>query len=120
MIDLSEEFMDSCTADDLARFVAEGLKPSCLTFAAEILGRKDTAGTHTELLISLLSHPVAVVREGAILGLSDHPTAEVVAAITALRAVELDPGVRSAIADMVDNWASTQLLFTAPAPGGEL
>lgn len=43
-----------------------------LTFAAEILGHADDHALVRKVLSPLLSHPEAVVREGAIYGLANH------------------------------------------------
>ena len=43
-----------------------------LTFAAEIAGRTQCAEDVVMLLVDLLEHPSAVVREGAIMGLEHH------------------------------------------------
>ena len=49
-----------------------GLRPSDLTFVAEALGRLQDSDNARSVLIRLLGHEAALVREGAIYGLSHH------------------------------------------------
>lgn len=52
--------------------VAKNLRPGDLTFAAEILGRSADSQLVRSVLVPLLQHAEAVVREGAIYGLTRH------------------------------------------------
>jgi HEAT repeat protein len=79
--------------NELAQLVREGnIKPTRLTYAAEILGRDvpDDA-VAVPALLPLLKHPSHVVREGAILGLGFHLTGRVRAALQ--RAAQEDPSL---------------------------
>lgn len=77
------------------------LQPSELTLAAEALGRIASPEAET-VLTRLLDHPSAVVREGAIYGLSHLGTTGATYAIRRHAQVETSPGVQRAIEDVLE------------------
>lgn len=74
---------------------AENLSPPDLTFAAEVAG-KLPGDTARAALLSLLSHPSALVREGAVYGLRHHRSAVVDEQLRALATRDDSAGVREA------------------------
>ncbi|HSN97755.1 MAG TPA: HEAT repeat domain-containing protein [Candidatus Nanopelagicales bacterium] len=88
----------------LLRLIQGGkLEHADLTFAAEIAGRLRDEGAVQRALLPLLSHPEAVVREGAIYGLSRHLNASVRERFAELAAKDPSAAVRSAAADALDD-----------------
>jgi HEAT repeat protein len=78
------------------------LDPADLTFAAEIAGRLRDDGAVRRALVPLLSHPEAVVREGAVYGLARHLDASVRTILERLAAGDASAAVRTAAADALD------------------
>jgi vesicle coat complex subunit len=70
---ICENDLRATSAEELARAIsAHELDDSCLTFAAEILGQIDTEHAYFPVLVELLHHEKAYVREGAVYGLWNH------------------------------------------------
>ena len=65
-----------------------GMRPSLLTFAAELLGRHAAADVAVPVLVHLSRHGDAIVREGALRGLRYHVADS--RAVEALRAMRGD------------------------------
>ena len=87
------EYLATHEPDVLIEQLTSGaLEPSALTFAAEWAGRSGGPGA-TEVLLALLEHPSALVREGAVYGLQHMLTRPSV--IPALRAHATEPRERS-------------------------
>lgn len=80
----------------LAMLISSELKPSMLTYAAEIAGRNLPTHQVAPLLIKLLSHESAVVREGAVYGLEEHSGQEVTNELRRISETDPSPGVRTA------------------------
>jgi HEAT repeat protein len=74
--------------------------PGAISLAAEALGRVRDGTVSIPPLLALLRHPEAVVQEGAIYGLSQHPTPEVRAALNAHRR---DPSTHQVIREILDD-----------------
>ncbi|SRR6266568_2229249 len=72
------------------------LRPTDLTFAAEILGSVDDRALVVRTLLPLLDHESALVREGAIYGLSAHMTPEVTTRLRQVAQLDPSPGVGTA------------------------
>jgi hypothetical protein len=105
MTTISRSTMIAATAEELAGMIMAGMDPSSLTFAAEILGRHDADAVFSKVLIDLLRHPSAVVREGAVYGLGCYrPTLELRVTLELTSTTDTSPGVRAAAQDMLDNW----------------
>lgn len=80
----------------LVRWIESGaLAPTELTYAAEILGSSGGPETVATLL-HLLEHADRAVREGAVLGLRYHPSAEISARLARVGETDSSPGVREA------------------------
>jgi HEAT repeat protein len=75
------------------------LKPTLLTFAAEIAGATLAAAAVVPLLMALLEHPDSVVREGAIYGLVHHQGKDIDTALRRLALHDASPAVREAASD---------------------
>lgn len=67
------------------------LKTADLTFAAEYMGQAHNSPLVRSVLLPLLEHPNAVVREGAIYGIRRHSNTEVRALLISIR--EKDPNL---------------------------
>lgn len=99
--DLFEKLADHSPAQ-LIRLVQEGrLKDTDLTFAAEAIGRIRDHSLAVPALRHLLAHPAAVVREGALYGLSRHLTAEVERLIGSVAESDNDPCIREVARDIL-------------------
>lgn len=84
----------------LAMLIAAGdLTAADLTFAAETLGRSLDGELVRGALVPLLGHTSAVVREGAVYGLSRHLDVGVRDQLIALASCDPSPGVRTAARD---------------------
>jgi hypothetical protein len=108
-----EALFERLAIDDPARllsFLEPGkLEPHALTYAAEIAGQTMAAGRVVDPLLRLLDDPCAVVREGAIYGISHHAADErVLARLSRLAAEDPSPGVRA---------AATGAMLTLPQDG---
>ncbi|TKC97114.1 HEAT repeat domain-containing protein [Polyangium fumosum] len=79
------------------------LEPADLTFAAEIAGRTVEGSSIRRVLLKLLEHPKAVVREGAIYGLGAHLDEPVRAALRRLALYDPSNAVRAAASDALDD-----------------
>lgn len=84
------------TLDDAATYERlAAMEPSDLTFEAERFGSE---GGSCEVLLALLAHPSAVVREGVCIGLEHHlADPRVRAALSVIAATDPSPGVRAAV-----------------------
>jgi HEAT repeat protein len=78
------------------------LSPGFLTYAAEIAGRNIPTVEVVPVLLPLLQDPSPLVREGAVLGLEEHRTPEVLAALSEVARLDASPGVRAAARSAVD------------------
>lgn len=78
------------------------LRPSQLTFAAEIAGSISDTTVVVPALLELLKHPSALVREGAIYGLSQHLSDEVRRRLARVAQTDPSPAVRSAAHDAIE------------------
>lgn len=78
------------------------LEPADLTFVAEIVGRLDDHDRVRAVLVPLLSHTAAVVREGTIYGLTRHIDASVRQALEHLADNDPSAAVRTAALDALD------------------
>ena len=97
------EFLAAHYPDALLQLVGlQKLKPTDLTFAAEIVGRLRDGERVRSVLIPLLQHRAAVVREGAIYGLANHIDVEVKRLL--LKLVDWDPSpvIRVAAEEVLD------------------
>lgn len=91
--------------NELAALIVTGqLTPPDLTFALEILGR-DVTNEELVLpcILPFLDHESAIVREGAVYGLSHHMTAEVKAALVVGYRKEISQAVKQAISDVLED-----------------
>lgn len=97
------EFLALNHAEQLLRLIAlEKLAPADLTFAAEIAGRLADSDAVRRTLVPLLDQQEAVVREGAIYGLTRHLDQEVRERLLELAAKDPSAAVRTAAADALD------------------
>lgn len=80
----------------LVALTSSELKPTLLTFAAEIAGARLPASEVVPVLLTLLSHTDSAVREGAIYGLARHPGRHIDTALLKLATEDPSPGVREA------------------------
>jgi hypothetical protein len=80
------------------------LRGGDLTFAAEILGRASEAdgAVVRRALLPLLAHPEAVVREGAVYGLTRHQDAAVQTALETMAATDPYEVLRTAALDALE------------------
>ena len=91
-------------APDLVALVTSGaLPPSQLTFAAEAVGRINNSVLVRDTLLPLLKHASAVVREGAIYGLSNHLDDDARDVIKLIAQSDPSLGVRAAAAELLDD-----------------
>ncbi|MFO0839534.1 MAG: HEAT repeat domain-containing protein [Phycisphaerae bacterium] len=79
------------------------LRPSNLTFAAEILGSVDDRALVDPVLLVLLGHDSPLVREGAVYGLACSGSAKVRAQLQFVADNDPSPGVRRAAQEVLDN-----------------
>ncbi len=85
---------------ELAKLIeAPVLASADLTFAAEALGRTTNSDRVRRVLVPLLKHPSAIVREGAIYGLQLHLNPQTREALAAVAASDPSEGVRTAALD---------------------
>lgn len=88
---------------ELAHLIEEScLAPGDLTFAAEVLGQSDDGDLVRKTLLPLLSHPEAVVREGAIYGISRHLDASIRDELRRLVVGDGSEAVRTAAQDALE------------------
>jgi hypothetical protein len=78
------------------------LRPAMLSHAAEIAG--DVPGADA-VLLPLLEHDLAYVREGAVLGLA-RAAARILEAIDGVAELDEDPDLRRTATDVVDEFAN--------------
>jgi len=78
------------------------LKPTDLTFAAEILGSVNDRALVVRTLLPLLDHASALVREGAVYGLSGHMTPEVTTRLRQVVALDPSHGVSTAAREALE------------------
>ena len=98
------EFLAQHYPRELLKLIASNqLRPTDLTFAAEIAGRLSEPSEVRAILRPLLSHTDALVREGAIYGLARHVDPAVREEISKLASFDPSPAVRQAAADILDN-----------------
>ena len=98
------EYLSSRFPKELLKLVSSTvLPPPALTFAAEIAGRTLSSEAVRAVLVPLLNHENALVREGAIYGLREHADDSVIEKLRGLAARDLSPGVRQAASDTLDS-----------------
>ena len=95
---LFEELATASPSDLALLILSDDVRPTRLTFAAEILGRSTSGAVAIEPLLALLSHSSPYVREGAIYGLSYHRDPGVTQRIEAVAAYDPSSAVREAAA----------------------
>jgi hypothetical protein len=81
---------------------AANMRPPRLTFAAEAMGFLEDSTIVKRILLPLLSHPSALVREGAVYGISRHIDANVSEVLRNLSKSDPSPGVREAATEALD------------------
>ncbi len=95
----SEALFARLATDDPARLVvmltSGELSPGLLTYAAEIAGQQLPSAMVVPALLTLLRHEKAVVREGAIYGLSGHEDLRIESEIHRIAMTDGSPAVRS-------------------------
>ncbi|EYF00653.1 HEAT repeat domain-containing protein [Chondromyces apiculatus] len=97
------EFLAVQHPASLLRLIEQGkLDAADLTFAAELAGRLKHSEAVRRTLLPLLAHPRAVVREGAIYGLSNHLDEASRERLAELVEKDQSPAVRAAAADALD------------------
>lgn len=77
------------------------LAPALLTYAAEIAGKALPSSKVAPILLKLLAHESAVVREGAIYGLAGHAEQRVKDSLRKLAETDSSPAVRMAAAEIL-------------------
>jgi HEAT repeat protein len=98
------EFLAQHYPHELLKLIASGrLRPTDLTFAAEIAGQLQNSTHVRAVLRRLLAHADALVREGAIYGLARHVDPPVREELRHLASSDPSPAVRQAAADTLDN-----------------
>ena len=99
----AKDLAEQCP-DILVAWIDMGFIPdSTMTFAAEYLGTDVDSETIRHTLIPLLDHQSAVVREGAILGLSRHRNDEVNALLQQIAKTDASPAVREVAEDFLSD-----------------
>ena len=84
--------------------IASGeLRPTLLTFAAEIAGTHLPSSDVVPTLLNLLEHQDSSVREGAVYGLAKHAGQNIDAALRLLMTSDPSPGVREAAAAALED-----------------
>jgi HEAT repeat protein len=97
------EYLSVTYPDSLLALIRSNrLAPSDLTFAAEIAGRIAGHESVRAVLVPLLAHAEAVVREGAIYGLTRHLDAPTRALLERLAIEDRSAAVRTAARDALD------------------
>ncbi|AKT44062.1 HEAT repeat domain-containing protein [Chondromyces crocatus] len=97
------EFLALQHPAELLRLIRNGkLEAADLTFAAEIAGQLKNSHAVQTTLLPLLSHTEAVVREGAIYGITRHQDAAVREKLAQLAASDRSNAVRTAAADALE------------------
>lgn len=103
----SEELFEQLAVDDPDRLLemmgSNELRPALLTYAAEIAGRGIPTAKCVPVLLHLLGHEAAVVREGAIYGLAEHEGDEITLVFRQLAETDPSAGVRAAAAGALKN-----------------
>lgn len=90
-------------AELLKLLASRRLRPTDLTFAAEIAGQLTDSTEVRRILHPLLTHADALVREGAIYGLARHIDPALRQDLTRLTSSDPSPAVRQAAADTLDD-----------------
>lgn len=80
------------------------LRPSDLTFAAEAAGKVADSTLVVRPLFLLLNHPSPLVREGAVYGLSNHLSEQVIERLREVAERDPSPGVREAAGEALEMW----------------
>jgi hypothetical protein len=97
------EYIVDHQPSELARLIRDGaLAPGDLSFAAEILGRAFDSHLVRKTIGPLLQHPEAVVREGAIYGLTRHLDDPMRAELERTSRSDPSAAVRTAAKDALD------------------
>lgn len=95
---LCENLFERLAEDDphrLVKMLLSGEIPDyLLTYAAEEAGNQLESELVVPALLQLLSHPQALVREGAILGLGEHESDEITTRLLEIASMDSSPGVR--------------------------
>lgn len=87
----------------VALIEAGTLRPSDLTFAAEIVGRIPQPELIVPVLTRLLDHSSPLIREGAVYGLSNHMSDTVRATLRRVVEGDASPGVREAAQSVLED-----------------
>jgi hypothetical protein len=96
-------WLASNAPETLLTIIRDGqLRPSRLTFAAEAAGLIPNSVAVRDALFPLLQHESAVVREGAIYGISNHLNDEALIVLRRIATDDASPAVRQAAADLLD------------------
>jgi hypothetical protein len=97
------EYIVEHQPSELAQLIRLGaLAPGDLSFAAEILGRASDSRLVRKAIEPLLQHPEAVVREGAIYGITRHLDASMRAELERMSRSDPSAAVRTAAKDALD------------------
>lgn len=97
------EYLAEHHPDALVVLVQHGaLKVTDLTFAAEAVGRFQNSILVRAVLLPLLRHPSAVVREGAVYGISNHLDMASRQELERVARDDASPGVRTAARDALE------------------
>jgi len=96
------EHMSDFELDRLLNMI-DDFDDTTLTYVAEVIGRREDNPKVIDVLIKLTKHKSALVREGAVYGLSYHPdNGNVVTALKEMLKVETSQGVKEAIEEVLD------------------
>lgn len=94
---------------DLANLLTSGeLDMVGLTFGAEYMGKVQDEILVRDTLLPLLSHPSAIVREGAIYGVQNHMSQEIMQKLQSIAQTDLSPTIRQTARDALDEWEENQ------------
>ncbi len=112
MGDLCEAEFERLAAEDPPRLIARladpNLRPTLLTYAAEIAGRELPSAMVVAPLLALCRHAAPVVREGALLGLAYHSGAEIEAEVRRMAAEDASRGVRDVARGLLEDIAERE------------
>lgn len=92
-------------ADLLTVLSSAESSPLTLTFAAEVAGERLPSSKVRPLLLALLHHDSAVVREGAIYGLAHCLDEAVIEALDQVATFDSSAAVRVAASGTIEGWA---------------
>jgi len=95
-----EYLVENYPAEFIKLIKSNFLKPSDLTFAAEIAGHLKNSEDVRNILLPLLNHSLPIVREGAIYGITNHLDDNSRLILKKMEKRDPSPGVRQALEDM--------------------